>query len=73
MNKTNQQYNDWGGYGFLKPVYAWLKKNITTIAACIGLGFICGYNSSQVQIELDCKYAKAVRLNDTAFKCERIL
>lgn len=71
--QTNHEHNDWGMYEHFKPVLSWLIKNITTIAICCSLGFAFGYNRAETTIELDCKYAKSVRLNSTAFKCERVI
>lgn len=64
---------DWGLYEPLKPIYEWLKKHFTTVVICLCLGFAFGYGASEARVELDCKYAKSVRLNATAFKCERII
>lgn len=74
MNRRVQPpINDLGIYEYLKPAWDWLKKNATTVAICFGLGFLAGHSSSENRIELDCKYAKSVRLNSAAFKCERII
>ena len=73
MNKRNQPQMDLGIYEYFRPAWEWIKKNATTIAICFGLGFACGYNSSEMRVELDCKYAKSVRLNSNAFRCERII
>lgn len=72
MSRLNQQ-NHWGMYEFLRPVLDWLKKNFTTVAICLCLGFAFGHGTAESRIELDCKYAKSVRLNSGAFKCERII
>ena len=64
---------DWGMYEVLRPAYNWLKQHFTTVAICLCLGYVTGYASSESRIELDCKYAKSVRLNSNAFKCERII
>ena len=71
MNKRTQ--TDWGIYEPLRPALVWLKIHATTVAICLSLGFAFGYMSSENRMELDCKYAKAVRLNSTAFKCERLI
>lgn len=71
MNKRGQ--NDWGLYEPIRPAYLWLKQNFTPVAICLVIGFAFGYSSSESRIEMDCKYAKSVRLNSTAFKCERII
>jgi hypothetical protein len=54
-------------------VYEWLKKHLTTVSICLGLGFAFGYNTSEIRVELDCKYAKSVRVGSAAFRCERII
>jgi hypothetical protein len=69
---TNDE-NHWGMYEHLKPAYAWLKKNLTTVAICCSIGYALGYHRAESTIELDCKYAKSIRLSSTAFKCERII
>lgn len=71
MNKRNEF--DWGMYEPFKPMLIWLKKHATIIASFSVIGFAFGYAASENRMELDCKYAKAVRLNSTAFKCERVI
>jgi hypothetical protein len=56
-----------------KKVKEWLKKNGMLIFIVFIPAFALGYTRAQSEIELDCKYAKAVRVGSSAFKCERIL
>jgi hypothetical protein len=69
----NRKQFDWGMYEPFKPVYEWLKKHITTVSICLCLGFAFGYNASEARVELDCKYAKSIRVGAAAFRCERII
>lgn len=56
-----------------KKVKEWIKRNGMLILLVFIIAYAIGYNNAQAKIELDCKYAKAVRLDHSAFKCERIL
>ncbi len=56
-----------------KKVKEWLKRNgliVLFVGICC---FSLGYYKAEASIELDCKYAKAVRLGTSAFECKRIL
>ena len=56
-----------------KKVKEWLKKNGLLIITVFVVAFAFGYTRAQAEIEMDCKYAKAVRLGTAAFECKRIL
>jgi capsular polysaccharide biosynthesis protein len=56
-----------------KKVKEWLKKNGLLIIIVSVAAFAFGYTRAQADMEMDCKYAKAVRINTAAFRCERIL
>jgi predicted negative regulator of RcsB-dependent stress response len=56
-----------------KKVKEWLKKNGLLIIIVSVAAFAFGYTHAQADMEMDCKYAKAVRINTAAFRCERIL
>lgn len=56
-----------------KKVGEWIKKNGMLILIVSIIAFTFGYTRAQAEVEMDCKYAKAVRLGSAAFRCERIL
>ncbi len=56
-----------------KKLKEWFKRNGILVLVVFILSFSLGYYKAQMNIELDCKYAKAVRLGATAFECKRIL
>lgn len=56
-----------------KKVGDWIKRNGMLILIVSFAAFAFGYNRAQAEVEMDCKYAKAVRLGNGAFRCERIL
>lgn len=51
----------------------WIKRNGVIVLVCFGLGFAIGWVKTEASIEMDCKYAKAVRIGTSAFECKRIL
>jgi predicted negative regulator of RcsB-dependent stress response len=56
-----------------KKVKEWIKKNVITVVIALVVGLTIGYTKAQADIEMDCKYAKAVRIGTSAFECRRIL
>ena len=56
-----------------KKVKEWLKRNGMLILIVSILAFWLGYYKGQANIALDCKYAKSVRVEAEAYRCERIL
>lgn len=69
MNKTINEI-----YGIdTKKLIDWFKKHIAIIAVTFLVAFAFGYTRAEASFEMDCKYAKAVRLGTSAFRCERIL
>ena len=61
-------------YGIdIKKLKEWIKKNGVTIVVMFVLGFALGWIKTEASIEMDCKYAKAVRIGTSAFECRRIL
>ena len=51
----------------------WLKANVVLLIVCLVIGFSAGWFRAEQNLEMDCKYAKAVRIGTSAFRCERIL
>ena len=51
----------------------WFKRNGLTLLLIALPTFWLGYYKGQSNIALDCKYAKALRVDSEAYKCERIL
>jgi hypothetical protein len=66
-------YNDQTLKEMYSPIYLWIKKHWSAILIFGAIGFSLGYYASEAKIEMDCKYAKSVRINTVAFKCERII
>lgn len=61
-------------YGIdIKKAKEWIKKNGVIIVVTFVVGFSLGWVKTEASIELDCKYAKAVRIGTSAFECKRIL
>ena len=60
------------GIDFTK-VKQWLKTNGVLIFVMLILGFSFGYYRGQATLALDCKYAKAIRVDTEAYECKRIL
>jgi len=56
-----------------KKVKEWIKRNGVLILVVSIAGFSLGYYKGQSNVALDCKYAKAVRVDTEAYRCERIL
>ena len=56
-----------------KKVKEWLKRNGMPILVISILAFWLGYYKGQSNVALDCKYAKAVRIESEAYRCDRIL
>jgi len=56
-----------------KKLFEWIKKHAVVIVITFAIAFAFGYTRAEASIEMDCKYAKAVRLGTSAFKCDRIL
>lgn len=52
---------------------AWFKLNGVLIATVSIVGFSFGYYRAQSTLALDCKYAKAIRIDTEAYECKRIL
>lgn len=51
----------------------WLKRNGLTLLLIALPTFWLGYYKGQANIALDCKYAKALRVDSEAYECKRIL
>lgn len=69
MIKTIEQV-----YGIdTKRIGEWIKKNGMLILLVSILAFSLGYHKGQSNVSLDCKYAKSVRIDNEAYRCERIL
>lgn len=51
----------------------WIKRNGLTILLISIPSFWLGYYKGQTNIALDCKYAKSLRVDSDAFRCEKIL
>jgi len=68
MNKIEEIY----GIDF-KKVKEWFKKNGVIIVLTFAIGFGIGWVKTSASIEMDCVYAKAVRIGTSAFECRRIL
>jgi predicted negative regulator of RcsB-dependent stress response len=61
-------------YGIdIKKLKEWFKKNGVTIVVTFVIGFSIGWIKVEDSIEMDCKYAKAVRMGTSAYECRRIL
>jgi predicted negative regulator of RcsB-dependent stress response len=56
-----------------KKVKEWFKRHGITIVVSFIIGFSLGWIKTEGSIEMDCKYAKAVRIGTSAFECKRIL
>ena len=54
-------------------IAAWFKRNGLTVLMIAFPSFWLGYYKGQSNIALDCKYAKAVRIETEAFRCDRQL
>lgn len=67
MNKIEEIY----GIDF-KKVKEWFKKNGVIIVIAFALGFGLGWIKIAGSIEMDCMYAKAIRIGTNAFECRRI-
>jgi predicted negative regulator of RcsB-dependent stress response len=67
MNKIEEIY----GIDF-KKLKEWIKKNGVIIVITFVLGFGLGWVKTQASMEMDCMYAKAVRIGTNAFECRRI-
>lgn len=57
----------------LKKFWTFIKKNAWIILVCTVFGYLGGAAKTEIDLELDCKYAKATRIGGSAFKCERII
>jgi predicted negative regulator of RcsB-dependent stress response len=56
-----------------KKLKDWLKRNGVLISVVGIIAFSLGYHKGQTNIMLDCKYAKAVRIDTEAYECRRIM
>lgn len=68
MNKIEEIYGV-----DLKKFKEWLKKHAVVIVVSFVVGFSLGWVKTEAAIEMDCKYAKAVRIGTNAFECRRIM
>ena len=60
-------------YGIdMKKLKEWIKKNGVIIVMAFALGFGLGWIKTAGSIEMDCMYAKAIRIGTNAFECRRI-
>jgi hypothetical protein len=60
-------------YGIdMKKLKEWIKKNGVIIVIAFALGFGLGWVKTAGSIEMDCMYAKAIRIGTNAFECRRI-
>jgi hypothetical protein len=60
-------------YGIdMKKLKEWIKKNGVIIVMAFALGFGLGWVKTAGSIEMDCMYAKAIRIGTNAFECRRI-
>lgn len=57
----------------MKSIFLWTKKHAWIIVISFLFGWFGSQAKTEIDLELDCKYAKAVRIGSTAFKCERII
>lgn len=70
MNKKRNIIEE--AYGFdTSNIIAWIKEHGLLIMIVGLIGFAFGYQKGQGAIMLDCKYAKAIRIDTEAFKCEK--
>jgi capsular polysaccharide biosynthesis protein len=61
-------------YGLdFKKIKEWLKRNGMLILLVSIFAYAIGYYKGQATISLDCKYAKAVRIETEAYECRRIV
>lgn len=62
------------GYGIdFEKIAKWFRFHAIVIFITFIVAFSLGYYKAEASIELDCKYAKAIRVGTSAFKCDRIL
>lgn len=57
----------------VKKFWLFVKKHAWIILVCTVFGYAGGVAKTEIDFELDCKYAKATRIGGSAFKCERMI
>lgn len=57
----------------VKRIIGFIKRHAWIILVSVVFGYLGGVTKTEIDLELDCKYAKATRIGGSAWKCERMI